>query len=178
MGFMLTEIALLERFSVYLGHPVYSLSVSLFSLILSCGLGSLASDRMRLDAPARLLAWAALLVAYLCILAHFLPAVFTHTNDRERMTRIAVSVAVLTPLGFLLGFAFPTGMRLVRAIDPGPAPWFWGINGAAGVLASVLGVIFSITLGIQVTLLLAAACYLLLIPIAFSLLKMAPRIVR
>jgi hypothetical protein len=76
------------------------------------------------------------------------------------------------PLGFRLGFAFPTGIRLVEAIDRQPTPWFWGINGATGVLASVLGVMFSMALGIHVTMLLSALCYLLLIPAAFALLRM------
>jgi hypothetical protein len=172
MGFMLTEIALLQRFSIYLGHPIYSLSVSLFSLILSSGLGSLTSDRLKLDTQGKLMTWACLLVAYLVMLEQFLPVVFEHTTGQQRLVRIGVSVAVIMPLGFLLGFAFPTGMRLVEAIDTQPTPWFWGINGATGVLASVLGVMFSMALGIDVTMLLSALCYLVLIPIAISLLKM------
>jgi hypothetical protein len=172
MGFMLSEIALVQRFSIYLGHPIYSLSVSLFSLILASGLGSLTSDRLKLDAPGKLLTWAGLLVVYLVMLEQFLPVIFQHTTNQERLVRIAVSVAVIMPLGFLLGFAFPTGMRLVEAIDTQPTPWFWGINGATGVLASVLGVMFSMALGIDVTMLLSALCYLLLIPIAISLLRM------
>ena len=68
MGFMLSEIALLQYFSVYLGHPIYSLGVCLASLILASGLGSLASDRLPLDARAKLLAWGLIVVAYLLIL--------------------------------------------------------------------------------------------------------------
>ena len=92
------------------------------------------------------------------------------------MLRIGISLAAILPLGFLLGFAFPTGMRLVSAIDTQPTPWFWGINGATGVLASVLGVILSMSFGINVTLLIAAACYLLVIPTGFALLAMGARI--
>jgi hypothetical protein len=172
MGFMLAEIALVQWFSVYLGHPIYSLSVSLFSLILASGLGSLASDRFKLDAPGKLLTWAGLVVTYLVILSQTLPLIFQHTTDQDRLVRIGISVAFIMPLGFLLGFAFPTGMRLVEAVDPLPTPWFWGINGATGVLASVLGVMFSMALGINVTMLLAALCYLVLIPVGFTLLKM------
>jgi hypothetical protein len=175
MGFMLAEIALLERFSVYLGHPIYSLSVCLFSLILASGLGSMASDKMKLDTRGKLAVWACLVVAYLVAMAQFMPIVFEHTTDQERMVRILISVVAILPLGFLLGFAFPTGMRLVEAIDAQPTPWFWGINGATGVLASVLGVMFSMALGINVTMLLAALCYLLIIPTGISLLEMRAR---
>lgn len=172
MGFMLAEIALLQRFSVYLGHPIYSLSVCLFSLILASGLGSLSSERLKLNTRGKLLAWAGIVVIYLVTMEQILPTIFRHTTGRDRMVRIGISIAAIMPLGFLLGFAFPTGMRLVNAIDERPTPWFWGVNGATGVLASVLGVMFSMALGINVTMLLAATSYLFLIPISFTLLRM------
>ena len=175
MGFMLSEIALLQYFSVYLGHPIYSLGVCLFSLILASGLGSLTSDRLKLNTRGRLLVWGGIVVAYLVAMQWVLPSVFQATTNRDRLIRIAVSLAAIMPLGFLLGFAFPTGMRLVSAIDSQPTPWFWGINGATSVLASVLGVMFSMSFGINVTMLIAAACYLLLIPTGYALVGLIER---
>ena len=176
MGFMLAEIALLQFFGVYLGHPIYSLGVCLFSLILASGLGSLTSDRLRLDARGRLLAWAVMVVVYLVVMQLVLPSIFQATTAQERPVRIAISLAAIMPLGFLFGFGFPTGMRLVGAIDSQPTPWFWGVNGATGVLASVLAVITSLSFGINVTMLLSAACYLLLIPTSFALLALRHRV--
>jgi hypothetical protein len=175
MGFMLAEIALLQYFSVYLGHPIYSLGVCLFSLILASGLGSLTSDRLKLNSRGRLLAWSSIVAAYLVVMVWVLPSVFRATTGRERLVRIGISLLAILPLGFLFGFAFPTGMRLVSAVDPLPTPWFWGINGATGVLASVLGVMFSMSFGINVTMLISAVCYLLLIPSAYALLSMGKR---
>jgi hypothetical protein len=175
MGFMLAEIALLQYFSVYLGHPVYSLCVCLFSLILAAGLGSLTSDRLKLNTRGKLLAWGGIVVACLVVMEQVLPSIFQSTTDHGRWVRIGISLAAIMPMGFLLGFAFPTGMRLVSAIDDQPTPWFWGINGAAGVLASVLGVMISMSFGINVTILVSAACYLLVIPSSLVLLAMRPR---
>jgi hypothetical protein len=176
MGFMLAEIALLQYFSVYLGHPIYSLGVCLFSLILASGLGSLTSDLLKLESRGRLLVWGSIVAAYLVVMVWVLPPLFQATTQRERLVRIGVSLAAIIPLGFLLGFAFPTGMRLVSAIDTQPTPWFWGINGATGVLASVLGVILSMSFGINITMLISAACYLLVIPASFALLGMRKRV--
>ena len=114
--------------------------------------------------------WGAIVAVYLMMIAFLLPAIFQATTDQERIVRIAISLLAIMPLGFLLGFAFPTGMRLVEAIDRQPTPWFWGINGATGVLASVLGVMFGMAWGINVTLTISALCYLLLIPTSFALL--------
>jgi hypothetical protein len=170
MGFMLAEIALLQRFSIYLGHPVYSLGICLFALIVSSGLGSLVSNILPLNTRAKILIWGVLVVGYLLIMERVMPGLFEATTNQERLVRIAITLAAIVPLGFLLGFAFPTGMLLVEAVDKEPTPWFWGINGATGVLASVLGVMSSMALGINVTLLISALCYFLLIPTAILLL--------
>jgi len=175
MGFMLTEIALLQRFSVYLGHPIYSLGVCLFSLILASGLGSLTSEQLKLDERGKLLVWGSIVVVYLVVLEQSLPGVLESTTNRERLVRIAISLTAIMPLGFVLGFAFPTGMRLVEEVDRQPTPWFWGINGATGVLASVAGLMFSMSLGINVTLLISAACYLLLVPTSIILLQLGTK---
>lgn len=73
---------------------------------------------------------------------------------------VALRVATLVPAGFLIGFGFPTGMRLVSAIDERPTRWFWGINGAAGVLATGIAVATSIAFGIDKTLSLGGLCHL------------------
>lgn len=162
IGFMMVEIALLQRISVFLGHPLYALSVVLFSLILSTGIGSLASERLPLDGAPRLIGWSVLTGAYLLALPLWLPGVLLHLESASLLFRAGLAVMVLAPAGFLMGFGFPTGMRLVSKIDAGPTPWFWGINGAAGVLAASVAVLTSIEFGIDATLRAGAVCYLLL----------------
>lgn len=174
MGFMLAEISLLQYFSIYLGHPIYSLGVCLFSLILATGLGSLASGKLKIGTPRMMLLWSVIVVAYLLGLQQWLTQVFEATTGRELGVRIAVSLAAVMPLGFLLGFAFPTGMKLVEAVDKEPTPWFWGINGATGVLASVLAIVLSMTFGIRVTLVVSSLCYLALLPVGFALMRLGP----
>ena len=163
IGFMMAEIGLLQRISVFLGHPVYALSVVLFSLILSTGIGSLVSERVPLDSSAR--ARSAGRSSPACtffVLPFWLPDVLLRLESAGLLVRAGLAVLVLAPAGFLMGFGFPTGMRLVSAIDARPTPWFWGINGAAGVLAASLAVLTSIEFGIDTTLRVGAICYLLL----------------
>jgi hypothetical protein len=164
IGFMAVEIGLLQRMSVFLGHPIYSLSVSLFTLILATGIGSLLSDELVLNRRWKFVAWAVITSAYVISLPQWLPPLLLRFDSANLFTRAAVCIAVIAPAGLLMGFAFPTGMRFVSAIDRRPTPWFWGINGAAGVLASVMAVGISIALGISTTLTIGSICYLLLIP--------------
>ena len=171
MGFMLIEIGLLQRMSIFLGHPVYSLSVLLSTLILSTGLGSFLSEKLTLHSNARLISWGLATGTYAFSLPFCLGPLFAAFSAAELGTRIALCVAFIAPAGILLGFGFPTGMRLVSMIDPKPTPWFWGINGAAGVLASIIAVILSLALGIGATLGLGALCYFLLIPVSLALLQ-------
>ena len=175
MGFMFAEIALLQYFSVYLGHPIYSLAVCLFSVILATGLGSLASGRIKATTATLTIVWAVVVGAYLFGLPFWLTDLFQATTGRVSSVRILVTLAVVMPLAFVLGFGFPTGMKLVQAVDSGPTSWFWGMNGAAGVLASVLAVMLSLAYGIHVTLFAAAISYLCVIPAALALVRLGRR---
>jgi hypothetical protein len=83
--------------------------------------------------------------------------------------RALVSLVATVPSGLLMGFGFPTGMRLVNAIDTRPTPWFWAVNGSAGVLAAGAAVGVSIAFSISASLWVGAACYLILGPIGVSL---------
>jgi len=170
IGFMMAEIGLLQRMSVFLGHPIYSLSIVLFSLILSTGIGSMASDRFEIDRGARIILWSALTGLYILLLPSWLPDALLKLEGSDLPARAGFAVLVLAPAGFLMGFGFPTGMRLVSQLDPRPTPWFWGINGAAGVLASSIAVVTSLTFGIDTTIRVGGLCYLVL-PVAALLLS-------
>jgi len=176
-GFMFAEISLLQFFGVFLGHPIYAMGVCLFSLILSSGLGSLASGRFPLNSGNHIAFWGAIVGGYFLLAQWGLTHLFEATTAQPLLVRILISLAVVMPVGFLMGFAFPTGMSLVEKVDAEPTPWFWGINGATGVLASVLAVMVSMAFGINVTMFIAGLCYLALIPTARALLAQSmPRI--
>jgi hypothetical protein len=171
LGFMFIEIGLIQRISVIMGHPLYALSVVLFSIILSTGAGSLLSEKLMPTQPVSIVLWLGLLVAYVLALPHWLPeTMHAYWESAGLLTRSLVSVGVILPAGVFMGFGFPCGMRLVMNHDARPTPWFWGVNGAAGVLASGVAVVCSIVFSIDATLRVGAVCYLLLIPTAILLL--------
>jgi spermidine synthase len=175
LGFMFVEIGLIQRLGTFLGHPVYALAIGLFGIILSTGIGSLASEQMPLGSGPRIIIWACLLGLYLLLLPFWFPRVIAAFEGGSLLVRAVVALAAIGPPGALMGFGFPTGMRLVNAIDTRPTPWFWAINGSAGVLAAGTAVATSVAFSIDVSLWVGASCYLLLAPIGVALAAMAHR---
>jgi hypothetical protein len=174
LGFMLVEIGLIQRLSLFLGHPVYGLAVGLFAVILSTGIGSLVSDRLPLTEARHAVLWCGVLAVYLTLLPFGLPLLVASFEAYPILVRAVAAILVIAPLGLLMGFGFPTGMRLVNAIDPRPTPWFWAINGAAGVLAASIAVAVNIAFSINVSIWLGAACYVLTGIAAIALMNPSP----
>lgn len=151
IGFMLIELSQIQRFSITLGHPIYALSVVLFTLFLATGLGSLSFGKLVELVGDRL---HMLLIAALVVTAIFglaTPTLVHALAPQSTPIRIAASIVSLFPVGFVLGLGFPAGMRLGNRHNQQLTPWLWGINGAASVLGSVLSVVLSMFLGITVS---------------------------
>jgi hypothetical protein len=161
-GFMLIEVSVLQRFVLLLGHPVYSLTVTLFSLLLGTGLGAAWSRRfddtsLRRSGIVGALGVAAIAVGIIVVAT----PVVTWAIPYARLVRMLVAFTLLLPMGIALGIPMPTGMRMLAARAPQMVAWAWGINGALSVLGATLAIFIAMNWGFQVTLLAAAATYLL-----------------
>jgi hypothetical protein len=161
-GFMFIQIAFLQRFSVLLGHPTYTFSIILFSMILCTGFGSFLSDRIALEPRRRLRRLPLAIAALVVLLAVALGPATGAAAGANLAGRTLVVLAFTAPLSMLLGCCFPIGMRLVGRLSAPATAWMWGVNGACGVMASIVAVAVSMWLGIGVNLAIAAVCYLLL----------------
>jgi hypothetical protein len=159
-GFMLIEVALLQRFVLLLGHPVYSLTVTLFALLLGTGLGSLLSRRVSVEDVLRtgLLAIAGV-VTITTVAVVALPAVIDIAIVWPLSLRLVLATALMIPAGVLLGIPLPTGMRLLAARRPALIAWSWGMNGAFSVVGATLAVFIAMNWGFSVTLLAGGAVY-------------------
>ena len=159
-GFMLLEVALLQRFVLLLGHPVYALTVTLFSLLLGTGVGALVSRRIDLARVRDLTVRALIGVAIVAAAAAFGLARLVDIGIPWTLpARIAFAVALIAPVGVLLGMPLPGGMRLVAAGRAEIIAWGWGINGAFSVVGATLAVFIAMNWGFSVTLMSAAAVY-------------------
>ncbi len=171
LGYIMVEIAFIQRFVLFLGHPTYALTVVIFLLMLSSGAGSLLS---RLWLPRPEMGWIPLALVILTLAADvfFLPNRLAALVGMSFDYRLLVSGVLLIPLGFVMGMPFPTGLRALAA---SPAPefpsgqgasdnaveWAWAMNAAASVMGSVLAMVIAIQFGLTITLACGAAAYLL-----------------
>ena len=160
-GFMLIEMGFLQRFVLFLGHPVYSLSVILFSLLLGGGVGSAISRKFGAS-PGRAIAVAVPAVIVAGVLYSLaLPAVFDACIGWPRPARILMAAALLVPMGVLLGVPLPSGVRAVGGHRPGLLAWAWGINGAMSVVGASVAVFVAMNWGFSAVALTGAALYAL-----------------
>ena len=160
LGFMLIEIAQLQRLILLLGHPTYGLAVVLFALLLAGGAGSLSVR----DLPATQVGRAArvrmgALLAVILVVGFATPYAIRGLEGAPFAARVTGAVALLLPLGFFMGTAFPLGMRLTGARFPALTPWFWAVNGATSVWATVLATSLALAFGISASYWCGAGAY-------------------
>ena len=165
-GFMLIEIAQLQYLSDFLGNASWGISLVLCTLLLSTGIGSYLGKRsVRSTGLRRLTALVMVLVmtgfATVEVMEGFAGAAF--------WLRCLLGAGLLMPMGILMGMAMPLGMALVVERRNALAPWFWGVNGAASVMASVLAAVLGVTYGVDTPFWSGVAAYAVAVAVYWRL---------
>ena len=159
VGFIVLEIALVQMFGYYLGHPLLGLGISLTSLLLLTGIGSALGsrwpdDRVLVRIRRVLLAVIALSLAYFALL----PPLLEQTLGWATGLRATLVVVLLIPLGLLLGLPFPSGLRMLPDREQW-TPWMWAINAGASVLGAIFATMVVMNIGFSGTLVVGAFIY-------------------
>ena len=167
LAFLFVEIAFIQRFVLFLGHPLTAASVILSSFLVFAGLGSgYCVRRPKTKDPIEENDYGAAIakavfgivcvgVLYLLIL----PPLFHRLIVLPLVMRIVVTVLLVSPLAFFMGMPFPLGLSMLRKTAPDFIPWAWGLNGCASVLSAVLAVIIAVNAGFTVVILSAMVLY-------------------
>lgn len=162
LGFLMIEIAFVQKFVLLLHHPVYSTAVVLASFLSAAGAGSLFAQRF----AGRLRARRAVLIAVLGIAllgSIYLVALDTLTGAVAAWSlpaRAVLAAALIAPLGFCMGLPLPLGLAAIAIGARRLTPWAWGINGCASVTSAVLATLLAVHFGFSVVILIALGCYL------------------
>lgn len=162
-GFILVELGLMQRFVLFLGHPIYALAVVIAALLLASGIGSSLSPRLtnRFGTSKAIrygiIGLSLLLVLYLVAL----PPLFHGLIGLPLAVRIAIAAVLVGLLGIAMGTLLPLGVITALKVDPELVPWGWGINGATSVVGSALAVVLSMNVGFTATLVAGLVAYVL-----------------
>jgi len=158
LGFMLVEIAFIQKFVLLLGHPLYAIAVVLFAFLLSAGMGSRLSDRLppgRWQTALPVLAIGTIALLYLFLLGELVPL----SIGLPDAARIAIGAVLIFPLGVAMGMPFPLGLvRVARAAEQ-LVPWAWGVNACASVVGAIAATLAAIHVGFNAVLVAAIALY-------------------
>jgi hypothetical protein len=159
-GYILVQVALIQKFVLLLGHPTYALTVIVFSMLVASGMGSYFSGSVVAGSDARLtkvLAGVAVLVATLAFAA---APLVTAAADWTLQAKIILTTLAVAPAAFLMGMPFPSGLRRLEQRHAPSVRWAWSLNAAASVLGSASAIFLAIYIGLRSTLLVGAGLYL------------------
>jgi hypothetical protein len=168
-GYILIEVALIQKFVLFLGHPTYALTVVIFSMLTSSGLGSYFSRRVLNQSEVRwvtALGTIAVLVALLGIIAR---SVLPIGVGLPLWLKIAITVLMISPAGFAMGMPFPTGLKRLEEWHKPSVRWAWALNAASSVLGSVGALLCAIYLGLIQTLFIGGLLYVAALVIVLRL---------
>lgn len=157
-AFMFMEIAYIQKFILFLSHPLYAVGVVLCAFLIFAGLGSRYALRWESAGrlPLRIVAAiTAIAVAYL----YLLPTIFAALSTLPDWTRIGISLILIAPLAFFMGMPFPIGMAQMGRSSPRLIPWVWGINACTSVVSAILATLLAIHLGFNAVVMIGAYLY-------------------
>jgi spermidine synthase len=158
MGYMFVEMVFLQRFVLYLGHPLYAAAAVVCALLLTSGLGSMVSARIKVSQSAL---WkvaavvAMILVAYGWALTWILRTAMTLPLE----VKGPLAIVLIGLPGFVMGMPFPLGLRSIANRGQACIAWAWGINGCFSVVSTSLALVVAVGEGFFVVMLLAAVLY-------------------
>lgn len=163
-GYILIQVALIQKLVLLLGHPTYALTVIVFSMLVASGAGSFFSRRIVSDQKpgpdVRLMRVLAVIFITVALLAFGIPSLAAAAAGWPMPAKMAVTALAVAPAAFLMGMPFPSGLRRLTQWHPLAVRWAWSLNAAASVLGSAGAIFLAIYLGLRATLLIGAALYL------------------
>ncbi|CAN7454626.1 SAM-dependent methyltransferase [Pararhizobium sp. LjRoot238] len=165
LAFLFIEIAFIQRFVLFLGHPLYAIAVVLAGFLAFAGLGSALAARWMAavgrGSAVRGIAFAVVVIAFLAatyLLA--LPLIFERLLALPDAAKIAIALLLIAPLAVFMGMPFPLGLGHVGARSEAFIPWAWGINGCASVLSAILAALLAMHVGFTGVVTIATILYL------------------
>ena len=167
-GYILIQVALIQKFVLLLGHPTYALTVIVFSMLVASSLGSFFSRRIIGESDPRLMLILALVAIAVAVLAVASRPLVTAAEAWALPAKMMLTAAVIAPGAFLMGMPFPSGLRRLELLHSPSVRWAWSLNSAASVLGSGGAIVLAIYIGLAATLMVGGALYLVALAVILT----------
>lgn len=160
LAFLFIEIAFIQKFTLFLAHPIYAIAVVLCGFLIFSGIGSHYAGRLLKQGRNRplrpiILTLGVIVLGYLWLL----PSLFTWLAALPDVAKVAITLILIAPLAFCMGMPFPLGLAHVAGYAPHLLPWAWGVNGCASLISAILATLLAIHLGFTWVILFAVLLY-------------------
>jgi len=160
IAYIMMQIALIQKFTLFLGQPVYTLLTVVSTMLIFSGLGSWFSKKFFAGRKLRLNVIFLAIAVSILLIGLLNPFLFDAMNRADIWLRVIVSAAVIAIPSFFMGMPFPIGISLIGDSEKGVTALAWAVNGFFSVIGSVLAMIFAMTGGFRFVFIFAATCYL------------------
>jgi hypothetical protein len=162
MSFMFVEITLIQKFILFLGHPLYSTALIIFALLFSSGTGSLLSKKILGQNLKKNIIYPFFFSAFFILVLDWVSSLILKIfHGSDLLLKMGITFVLIFPLGFMMGFPFPTGIRLLERTQKRVIPWAWATNAFSSVVNAIGALMIAFVAGYSGVLLLAAAGYLI-----------------
>ena len=165
-GYIFIEVGLIQKFVLFLGHPTDALTGVIFSMLVASGCGSAASRRLVGDRDSRLIKVLGLVAIVAALLALVVSNTLTALVWLPWIVKMALTVAFIAPLGFIMGMPFPAALQRLEEWHAPSVRWAWSLNAAASVFGSVAALVAAIYMGLTQTLVMGGLFYLAALAVA------------
>jgi hypothetical protein len=161
-GFMLAEIAIMEKLGLFLSEPVLAVGVTLAAFLALAGLGGGLARRLTAGSvkPLKGAGLAAAGVTGILILyLAGLPSILKALIGLPLAARMVLALLLISPLAFAMGLPFPLALSALKQESYGAVPWAWGLNGCGALIGPVGGIVLAVYGGVSAAMGAAALCY-------------------
>jgi len=166
-GYIMVQVALIQKFILLLGHPIYALTVIIFSMLISSGAGSYYSRRfIAKGSMERLNLVLAAITVSVAVLAFVAAPIGEYGVGLPLPLKVVITILLISPVGFLMGMPFPTGLTRLEFRYPQAVRWAWALNAASSVMGSAGAIFLAIYVGLRMTLLIGGGLYLVALLVA------------
>lgn len=173
IGYIMLQICMIQKFTMFLGQPVFTLLTVVSTMLVASGLGSMFSHKFVSKSKFSLYVIFGLIFLFSVLIGFLNPLIFEAGSRWDLWLRIIISIFMIAPLGFFMGMPFPLGLSLIEEENKKFIAFAWGINGFFSVIGTVLAMIFAMVLGFKIVFILSGIIYLLALIIINTRLKKA-----